>query len=325
MKVLVIGGAGYIGSHVARALLDAGDEVTVFDNLSSGAAENLFPEAAFVKGDILDYGGLVSTMRAGIDALVHLAAFKAAGESMVVPEKYSLNNIAGSINVFNAALETGVRRIVFSSSAAVYGEPEYNPIDERHPCHPVNFYGYAKFQIEGILAWYFKLRGLSSLSLRYFNAAGYDPQGRIKSLEKNPANLLPVIMETAAGLRDKLCVFGTDYPTPDGTCIRDYIHVSDLADAHVLALRRLEEREECLAVNLGTGRGVSVLEMLAAARRVTGRAIGSENSPRRPGDPAVLIASFDLARRLLGWRARLSDVTTLVESAWRAYERSERA
>ncbi|WP_162502714.1 NAD-dependent epimerase/dehydratase family protein, partial [Treponema endosymbiont of Eucomonympha sp.] len=226
------------GSHVARELLDRGDRVTVFDNLSSGLEQNLFPDAdGFVKADILDYAALKQTMQRGFDALVHLAAFKAAGESMLKPEKYSLNNIAGSVNILNAAAETGVKRIVFSSSAAVYGEPKYLPVDEAHPTEPENYYGFTKLEIERLLGWYDRLKGIRFAALRYFNAAGYDAQGRITGREQNPANLLPVIMETAAGIRAEMQLFGTDYDTRDGTCVRDYIHVSDLAAGHPAAPR----------------------------------------------------------------------------------------
>ncbi|MDR0597913.1 MAG: NAD-dependent epimerase/dehydratase family protein, partial [Treponema sp.] len=191
MKLLIIGGAGYIGSHVVREFLDRGHAVTVFDNLSSGSRQNLFPEAEFVHGDILDYAGLARTARDGFDAAVHLAAFKAVGESMIKPEKYSVNNISGSINILNAAVEGGIKNMIFSSSAAVYGRPEYLPIDEKHPANPESYYGYTKLEIERLLGWYDRLRGIRFASLRYFNAAGYDVRGRIAGLEINPANLIP--------------------------------------------------------------------------------------------------------------------------------------
>ena len=320
MKILVAGGAGYIGSHVTRALLDDGKTVTVFDNLSTGLRQNLFAEAEFIEGDIMEPASLARTMRGGFDGLVHLAALKAAGESMVKPEAYARNNIAGSINILNAALEAGVRHVVFSSSAAVYGEPEYNPIDEKHPRRPINFYGYTKLQIEGLFDWYHRLRGMNFFSLRYFNAAGYDADGRVTGLERHPANLLPIIMEVAVGKRPSLQVFGDDYPTPDGTCLRDYVHVTDLADAHVRAFHYLSEHGGNHAVNLGSEKGMSVLEMLEAARRVTGKTIPHQVTGRRPGDPAVLYASSALARKTLGWRARMSDVDTLVTTTWRMYQ-----
>jgi UDP-glucose 4-epimerase len=324
--VLVVGGAGYIGSHVVQALLESGRRVTVYDNLSSGLEENLFSEAGFIKGDILDPEGLKTTLGSvrggstgGIDAVVHLAALKAAGESMLEPERYAHNNITGTINLLNAASAAGIRMLVFSSSAAVYGEPQYLPVDEDHPQAPENFYGFTKLEIERVLQWYDRLRGLSSVSLRYFNAAGYDPEGHITGLEQNPANLLPVIMETAVGRRAELKIYGEDYDTSDGTGVRDYIHVSDLATAHVQALELLEAGDGSMSLNLGSEDGISVKEMLEAARRITGRDIPARVVERRPGDPARLVASAQRARKLLGWRAHYSDVETLVSTSWNAY------
>ncbi|MDR2588657.1 MAG: UDP-glucose 4-epimerase GalE [Spirochaetales bacterium] len=322
MKICVLGGAGYIGSHVVRELLDAGHEVGVFDNMSTGREENLFPQARFIKGDILDYPALVRTLAEGWDAAIHLAAFKAAGESMLKPEKYSTNNITGSINILNALCEGKVKHIVFSSSAAVYGEPQKLPIDEEHPLNPENYYGFTKLEIERFLLWYDRLRGLRFAALRYFNAAGYDPQGRITGKEINPANLLPVIMETAAGTREKLQIFGSDYPTPDGTCIRDYVHVSDLADAHVKALTYIKEKNTSLTVNLGSEEGLSVQEMLEAARRITGKPIPAEITARRPGDPASLVASSGKAKETLHWKPRYSSKDTLIASTWNLYKNS---
>lgn len=322
MNILVIGGAGYIGSHVVRAFLDAGAVVTVYDNLSTGTRDNLFPEARFEEGDILDYGRLEGVLRGGFDALVHLAAFKAAGESMEKPEKYSVNNISGTLNILNAASVSGVRRIVFSSSAAVYGEPEYVPLDEKHPTNPENYYGFTKLEIERFLGWYDKLKGIRFAALRYFNAAGYDAAGRVRGLERNPANLIPVIMEVAVGKRAELRVFGKDYPTPDGTGVRDYVHVSDLADAHVAGLEYIERNDRSLTVNLGSEEGLSVLEILEAARRITGKPIPSTIEARRPGDPAKLVASSALAKRELGWTAERSGVDSLVGTTWQAYSRS---
>jgi len=320
MRILVIGGAGYIGSHVVRCLLDAGHTVGVYDNMSSGAKENLFPEAQFIRADILDYASLAEAMKKGWDAAVHLAALKAAGESMLYPEKYSTGNITGTLNILNAMCETGIKYLCFSSSAAVYGEPKKLPIDEAHPLNPENYYGFTKLEIERFLAWYDKLKGLRSASLRYFNAAGYDPGGRIRGKERDPANLLPIIMETAAGTRPLLKIFGADYPTRDGTCIRDYVHVSDLAEAHLLALAHIREKDTSLTVNLGSEKGISVKEMLEAARRITGKPIPAEITGRRPGDPATLTASAAKARELLGWKAKYSDVDTLITSTWNIYK-----
>ncbi len=320
MRVLVIGGAGYIGSHVARFCADRGLKVDVLDNLSTGTKENIFPEYGFFNEDILDYSAICGVMKRGYDAIVHLAAAKAAGESMVNPEKYALQNLSGTINILNAACEAGIRNVVFSSSAAIYGEPKYLPIDEAHPKNPENFYGFTKLEIERLLEWYDKLKGVRYAALRYFNAAGYGPEGRVRGLEKNPANLIPVIMEVAVGLRPELKIFGTDYPTPDGSGVRDYIHVTDLARAHYAALMHLARASKSFAVNLGSEQGLSVLEILEAARRITGKAIPATISGRRPGDPAKLVASSAAAKALLGWEAQNSDLTTIIATSWRAYE-----
>lgn len=302
-----------------RELLDAGHTVTVFDNLSSGLRENLQPEAAFVHGDIMRSEQLDAAF-AGHEAVIHLAAFKAAGESMIVPQKYAVNNLNGTIHILNALATAGITRLVFSSSAAVYGEPEYLPIDEAHPTRPENFYGFTKLEIERTMAWYDQLIGVRYAALRYFNAAGYDPSGRITGLEQNPANLLPVIMEVATGKRASLRIFGDDYDTPDGTGVRDYVHVSDLARAHVAALTYIDERDASLTVNLGSEQGLSVREIVEATRRITGRPVAAEVVARRPGDPARLIAASGSARTLLGWNATDSDLDTLVETSWRAYQ-----
>jgi UDP-glucose 4-epimerase len=324
MNILVIGGAGYIGSHVAREFLDQGHRCTVYDNLSSGLRENLFPEAEFIYGDIHDYRGLTQTMKGGFDALIHLAASKAAGESMLKPEKYSRNNIIGTLNILNAASETGIKHIVFSSSAAVYGEPEYLPIDEKHPARPENYYGFTKLEIERFLGWYDKLRDIRYACLRYFNAAGYDIKGRIKGLEQNPANLLPVIMEAACGMRQELQIFGNDYDTPDGTCIRDYIHVSDLAIGHAAALDYISKSGKSLVINLGSETGSSVLEVVETARRITGKPIPTKTAGRRPGDPAKLTASSAYAHEVLGWKAQYSDMETLIKTSWEAYNHANK-
>jgi UDP-glucose 4-epimerase len=319
MKVLVIGGAGYIGSHVVCALLENGHSVTVFDNMSSGCQENLFKDASFIKGDILDTESLLAAMNHGFDGMIHLAAFKAAGESMIKPEKYSVNNITGTLNILNMACEAGIKNIVFSSSAAVYGEPQYCPIDELHPVNPENYYGFTKLEIERFLAWYDKLKSLRYAALRYFNAAGYDPQGRVHGLERNPANLLPIVMEVASGKRDHLDLYGNDYPTPDGTCIRDYVHVSDLAFAHVSALSHIAKTDSSILVNLGSENGISVTEMVEVARRITGKPIPVTVQGRRAGDPAKLVASAKKAQEILGFKAKYSAVEMLIESTWKAY------
>lgn len=321
MKILIVGGAGYIGSHVAREFLDQGHSVVVFDNLNTGDRANIFPDSSLVHGDILDYPAVLTAMK-GMDAVVHLAAAKAVGESMANPEKYSRNNLVGTINLVNAACEAGVRRFVFSSSAAVYGEPVYLPADEAHPTNPENYYGFTKLEIERILAWYDRLKGLRFAALRYFNAAGYDAKGRIPGLERNPANLIPLVMEVACGMRPELQVFGDDWDTPDGTCVRDYVHVGDLARGHVAALDWIGKKDKSLVVNLGSETGLSVQEIVDCARRVTGRTIPAKVVGRRAGDPARLVASSALAKKELGWAARESDVENLVRSSWDAYARA---
>ena len=319
MKVLVIGGAGYIGSHVVKEMMKAGHKVTVFDNLSSGLRCNLFPENDFIYGNILIERDLEQAFARGFDAFVHLAAFKAAGESMIEPEKYSINNITGTLNIMNAAVKHNCKKMIFSSSAAVFGSPEYLPIAEDHPKNPENYYGFTKLEIERFMAWYDQLRGMRFAALRYFNAAGYDPEGEIRGLEQNPANLLPRVMEVAAGMKSGMKVFGTDYDTRDGTCIRDYVHVTDLARAHVMALDYITKNDKSLTVNLGTEKGTTVKEIIDAARKITGKEIPSEDVERRPGDPACLYATSKRAKELLGWEPKYSDVDTLVKTTWEVY------
>jgi len=321
--ILVVGGAGYIGSHVVKALRDAGRQPVVFDNLSTGLRENLFPDIPFIHGDLLIPEQVRAAMR-GIRSVIHLAALKAAGDSMLEPERYALHNLNGTVNLLHAAGTAGVRHFVFSSSAAVYGEPQYLPLDENHPTEPANFYGQTKLQIEMLLSWFSRLRNMRYAGLRYFNAAGYDPDGEVRGLEKEPNNLLPLVLETLLGWRENLEVYGTDYDTEDGSCIRDYIHVSDLADAHLRALSFLEEQDEDLVLNLGTSKGISVLEILDAARKVSGMDLPVIHSDRRPGDPAVVLASAEKAERLLEWSPAFSDVETILKTmlaAYRSYHR----
>ena len=323
MNILVIGGAGYIGSHVAAELLDNGYEVTVYDNFSSGKEENIFAAEKLVRADILDFETIDKTMReTKFDGIIHLSAFKAAGESMIEPEKYSVNNIAGTVNILNAATKNGVSKIIFSSTAAVYGEPRYLPIDEEHPTDPANYYGFTKLEIERILTWYDKLKGLKYVALRYFNAAGYDPKGRIFGLEINPQNLLPIVMEVAAGAREKITIFGSDWDTRDGTCIRDYIHVSDLAKAHLRAFEYLLKNDKSLTVNLGSQTGVSVKEMVETAREITGKEIKAEYGERREGDPSVVLATAKKAQETLGFEPQYSDIKSLISTTWQAYKRN---
>ncbi|MBR1756054.1 MAG: UDP-glucose 4-epimerase GalE [Alphaproteobacteria bacterium] len=315
-KVLVIGGAGYIGSHVVRALLKNDFAVTVYDNLSTGQECNLFADAQFIRGDILDFQMLRQTMSEGYDAVVHLAAKKAVGESMDNPQKYALNNLNGSVNIFNAMIETGIKNVVFSSSAAVFGMPQYMPVDEQHPVCPINFYGYTKLKIEELMDWYSRLKDFHYIALRYFNAVGYAADGSIKGREKNPQNLLPIVMEVATGKRQKMQVFGNDYDTPDGTCVRDYIHVEDLASAHVAAIRQLLQNGDSHVINLGTNKGTSVLEIIEAVERVTGRKIAYEFAPRRVGDPAILVATNQKAQKVLNWQPDYVNIDEIIQTTW---------
>lgn len=316
MHILVIGGAGYIGSHVVKALVGAKHKVTVFDNLSTGLEMNLFPENGFIKADILDYGAVKKALQNKVDAVVHLAAKKAVGESMEKPEKYALNNICGTLNILNAMAETGVNKLVFSSSAAVYGNPEYLPIDEKHPVNPVSFYGFTKLDIENYMRWYGQLKGLRFVSLRYFNAVGYDEEGIVRGLEKNPQNLLPIVMEALLGKRSKVQIFGNDYDTRDGTCIRDYIHVLDLATGHVKALERLKKNAGLDIYNLGTGIGYSVLDVIHNFEAATGITIPFEFKPRRAGDIPVNYSNADKAWKELGWKAQYG-IKEMCEDSWR--------
>ena len=319
MNILVIGGAGYIGSHVVKALNRQRYEVTVFDNLSTGLKQNLFEQNNFIKGDILSQSDLDSAFLLGFDACIHLAAFKAAGESMIFPEKYSENNILGALNVLNSAVKYSCKNIIFSSSADIYGNPQYLPINENHPKNPENYYGFTKLSIEDYLEWYSKLKGINYSALRYFNAAGYDIDGEISGLEQNPANLIPVVMETACGIRKQMSVFGDDYDTPDGTCIRDYVHVTDLADAHVKALDYIAKNNTSLKLNLGSEVGTSVKEVIDIARKITGKPIDAKIVERRPGDPSELYATSKQAFEILGWKAKYSDMETIIKTTWDAY------
>ncbi len=318
MRICVAGGAGYIGSHTAHHLASLGHDLVVYDNLATGHRESVPPQAAFVHGNVEDP---ITARRAlhGCDAAIYLAALKAAGESMIDPSKYARANLSNTIAFLDACLDEGVKYVIFSSSAAVYGSPAYLPIDENHPTVTENFYGYTKLEVEHILDWYSRLRGLKSVRLRYFNAAGYDPAGVVSGLEMNPANLIPIVMEVACGVRKELQIFGGDYPTPDGTCIRDYIHVTDLAWGHALALDYLEKGGESVSVNLGTGCGHSVKEVAEAAERLTGRSVPYRIVGRRAGDPGELWASSALAEKLLGWTAKHSSLDEIIATTWQAY------
>jgi UDP-glucose 4-epimerase len=322
MHVLVAGGAGYIGSHVALELQNAGHEVSIFDNLSTGLRSNLQKGMRLYVGDLNDLRSLKRAFARRPDAVIHLAAAKAVGESMENPEKYSRNNLMGTLSLLEAMTTAGCSRLVFSSTAAVYGEPRYTPVDESHSLDPQSYYGFTKLEIERILAWYDRLKGIKSAVLRYFNAAGYDPEGRILGKERNPQNLLPRVLEVAAGLIPQVSVFGTDFPTKDGSGVRDYVHVTDLAQAHLLSLEKITSTGQSLTVNLGSETGISVLEILEVARRVTGQPIPAQITGRRAGDPAVVVADATLAKKILGWTPRYSDPETLLSTAWKVYQKS---
>ncbi len=318
-RILVVGGAGYIGSHVVHDLAEAGHRVVLLDNLSTGDRRNRPPEVSLVVGDLVEGDELDAVLADGIDVVFHFAARKAVGESMEYPHRYSRNNLIGTLRLLAAMRQHGVSRFVFSSSAAVYGSPRYLPIDEAHACHPDNYYGYTKLAIEENLDWFDRLTGLRYASLRYFNATGYDLRHRVTTREKETANLTPIVMEAVIGMRDRVNVFGGDYETRDGTCIRDYIHVNDLADAHLAAMDALLSGSDSMVLNLGTETGSTVLEMLEAATRVFGVEIARDIVERRAGDPAVLVASSARARELLGWQPRRSDLDTVFDSMRVAY------
>ncbi len=314
-NILVTGGAGYIGSHIVKELCNGGHQVVVFDNFSLGLHENIDSRVkTVIDGDILKTKDLQKAFSEPIDIVFHFAAWKAAGESMTHPQKYAQNNICGTLNLLHAVVKSDVKNFVFSSSAAVYGNPQYLPIDEQHPTNPENYYGYTKLAIEQNLAWYSKLKNIRFAALRYFNATGYDMDGKIQGKEKNPANLSPIVMETLSGERENIKVFGADYDTPDGTCIRDYIHVNDLATAHVKAMDFIVQKNEDLVVNLGTGIGQSVLQVIQAAEKCAGKKIAFKFVERRDGDPAHLIASSDLALKKLHWKAKYSDLESIFSS-----------
>jgi len=315
VRVLVTGGAGYIGSVVTAQLVDEGHDVTVVDNLLYGHREAVHEGARFAQGDILDaewLGGLVAGE--GPDAVVHLAAEASVHESIGDPGKFYRANVCGGVNLLEAMEATGCQRIVFSSTAAVYGEPEAVPIKEDSPLRPCNSYGDSKLAFERVLGWYRRAYGLRHISLRYFNAAGAtEGLGEHRAAE---SHIIPLLLDVAAGHREQFSLFGTDYDTPDGTCVRDYIHVSDIAKAHVLALLNID-RIEARAYNMGNGSGYTNRQVVDVVRAVTGRAITVTDAERRPGDPAQLVASSARIRAELGWGPEFPDLTTIVETAWR--------
>lgn len=317
MNILVTGGAGYIGSHCCKALSREGYNPVTIDNLVYGHKKYV-RWGEFFQGDVGNPADLKTCFsRYQIDAVMHFAAYALVGESVQDPLKYYENNLRGTIELLHAVLENGIKYFVFSSTCATYGNPEKTPIDEAHPLNPINPYGKTKRMIEEVLADYHAAYGLNYTSLRYFNAAGADPDGELGEDRDLETHLIPLVLDVAAGKRPAIEVFGTDYATPDGTCIRDYIHVTDLADAHILALKRLMIGGDSGVFNLGTGRGFSVLEIIEHARKITDKDISVENTDRRPGDPPVLIASNEKAVAELGWKPRYADIDDIIGTAWR--------
>lgn len=316
MKILVVGGAGYIGSHMVKHLLRAGHSVLVADNFSSGHRSALLG-CSCVELDIADRDALDTLMAAhDFDALFHFASFIQVGESVEHPGKYYQNNLAATLTLLQAMVAAGIPRFIFSSTAAVYGNPQYSPLDEAHPQQPINPYGRSKLMVEQLLEDFDKAYGLKSVCLRYFNAAGADPEGELGERHEPETHLIPLILQAAAGRREAITVFGDDYDTPDGTCIRDYIHVADLADAHARALDFLIAEKRSAIFNLGNGAGFSVREVIETARQVTGRDIQVRLAQRRTGDPARLVADASRAHSLLGWQPRYSELERIIADAW---------
>jgi UDP-glucose 4-epimerase len=321
MTVLVTGGAGYVGSHAVQELRVSGVPCVVLDNLSRGHRD-LVLDAELIVGDVGDSALVTRVLQQfQVKAVMHFAAFAYVGESVRLPGMYYENNVAKTINLLNCMVRARVDKLVFSSTCATYGLPDVTPITEAHPQRPVNPYGASKLMVERILRDFDATHGLRSISLRYFNAAGADPSGRIGERHDPETHLIPIALQAALGLRDGVDVFGGDYPTPDGTCIRDYVHVCDLAQAHVLGLERLQSGCATDAFNLGNGAGFSVLEVLDAVERITGRGIRRNVTARRPGDPHALVGSADKAHELLGWRPRFNRLEAMIETAWTWHRR----
>lgn len=310
-----MGGAGYIGSHTVRHLLDKGYEVLVADNLIYGHKEAVDKRAKFVYADLLNPYSLDELFKNNkVDAVIHFAAFAYVGESVNNPEKYYYNNVIGTINLLHTMLKHNVKNIVFSSTCATYGEPKYTPIDEMHPQNPINPYGRTKLMIEQIFADYERAYGLRHIALRYFNAAGCSADGKIGESHNPETHIIPLVLQAIKGERENIKIFGSDYDTPDGTCIRDYIHVEDLAQAHRLAVEKLEAYSGC--INLGTGVGTSVKEIIAAAEAVSGKKCPTEYAARRAGDPARLYADNTKAKAILGWQPKYLDIKDIIKTAW---------
>ena len=317
-SILVLGGAGYIGSHTVYELIEAGNDVVVVDNLETGFRAAVHPEAKFYEGDIRNRTFIDSVFdKENIDGVIHFAANSQVGESMIKPLKYYNNNLCGTEILLESMVAYGVDKIVFSSTAATYGEPERVPIMESDRTEPTNPYGETKLAMEKMFKWTAEAHGLKYVSLRYFNACGADENGNIGEAHNPESHLIPLILQVPNGKREHISIFGTDYATPDGTCIRDYIHVTDLSDAHILAVKYLIEGGESNIFNLGNGVGFSVKEVIETARKVTGHPIPAEETPRRAGDPAQLIASSAKAKEVLGWKPCHDSLEEIIASAWK--------
>lgn len=318
MKLLVLGGAGYIGSHTATEILDNGHEVVIADNLVTGYREAIPEKATFYQGDLRDKDFLVDLLnKEKVDAVIHFAAFSLVGESVTNPLKYYENNLYGTKVLLDAMIETGVDKIVFSSTAATYGEPENIPILESDRTCPTNPYGETKLAMEKMISWAAKAHGLHFVSLRYFNACGAHKSGKIGEAHNPESHLIPLVLQVPNGKREFVSIYGNDYDTPDGTCIRDYIHVTDLAKAHILAVEYLMNGGESDIFNLGNGVGYSVKEVIETARKVTGHPIPAKEEARRAGDPARLVASGKKAKEILGWEPEIKDLADIINSAWK--------
>lgn len=318
MTVLILGGAGYIGSHTAYELIDKGEDVVIADNLQTGYIKAVHPKARFYKGDIRDKSFLDDLLKKEkIDSVIHFAANSLVGESMTEPLKYYDNNLYGTMVLLKSMVENGIDKIVFSSTAATYGEPENIPILESDPTEPTNTYGETKLAMEKMFKWVSKAHNLRYVSLRYFNACGAHVSGEIGEAHNPESHLIPIILQVPNGKRETVSIFGDDYPTKDGTCIRDYIHVTDLAQAHILAVEYLRRGNPSDIFNLGNGIGFSVKEVIDTARKVTGHPIPAVVSPRRAGDPAQLIASSEKAKSVLGWKPEHADLEEIIATAWK--------
>jgi UDP-glucose 4-epimerase len=316
MNLLIIGGAGYIGSHMVQRLRSTQNKVTILDNLSTGF-RNVINDTDFIEGDIKDCALLTKIFKdRGIEAVMHFASYMQVSESVKKPDIYYENNVSNTINLLNIMAKNNVRKFIFSSSAAIFGEPEYTPIDESHPKNPINPYGRSKLMVEGILKDYESAFGLKSVCLRYFNAAGADEGGNLGEQHSPETHLIPILLQVASGRRERASVFGTDYPTADGTCIRDYIHVSDLCEAHIAALDYLNKKHKSQNFNLGNGGGFSVAEVVETVRRISGKPLQIDYEERRPGDPAVLVADSTLAKKMLNWNPCFTQLETIIEHAW---------